>query len=335
MQAHRLPGLAIVPVLLLAVFIAAPPGPALAQDAGAVISVDTPSDAQTAELGQTIEFRGWAAHRDGAGTGVDRVTVLDAPVGAGGQPVAEATYGSARSDVGATYEADWTNSGFRAAWRASGSTGNRTFWVYAHSLANDGWTNKTVTLRLVEATQPRPPMADQYRDRWGMGSQYGMGAQVSISPQYFAGSQYGMGSPYGMGSQYGIGMGQGYGYNQFGGSYPFAGAPPFFPPGGSVAGIQIGTLMPPLAVSIAGITNNSVALTWTPSLSPGVTHYQVLQSFSPLGPFTPAILANISMTGATVGGLNPGTTSYFEVAAVIAGGGISPPSAPVAATTTP
>jgi hypothetical protein len=288
---------------------AAPALPAAAQDAGAIISVDTPIDAQTAELGQGVEFRGWAAHRDGAGTGVDRVVVLDAPVGAGGVPVVEATYGSARADVGIAYEADWTNSGFWASWRATGSTGNRTFWVYAHSPANDGWTNKTVTLRLIEATQPRPPMAEQYRDRW---------------------------SSHGQGFMYeGMGMGPGYRLNPIGALPPIGlGIGPLLPPGTSVAGIQVGTLMPPLAVNVAGTTSNSVTLAWTPSLSPGVTNYQVAQSFSPIGPFTPVFYAPAGASAATVTGLNPNTTAYFQVSAVAAGM-VSPPSPPVPVTTAP
>ena len=45
------------------------------------------------------------------------------------------------------------------AFRAAGDAGNKTFWVYAHSVANDGWTNKTVTLRYVTAAAPPPAPA--------------------------------------------------------------------------------------------------------------------------------------------------------------------------------
>jgi hypothetical protein len=146
----------ILPAFLLLLALTVPVLPAMAQDAGSILSVDTPSDGQTNELGQDVVFIGWAAHRLGAGSGVDRVMVLDAPMAAGGIVVAEATYGLVRADVGTAYIPSWANSGFRATWRAVGSTGNRTFWVYAHSVDNDGWTNKTVTIRETEASVPAP-----------------------------------------------------------------------------------------------------------------------------------------------------------------------------------
>src|SRR5687767_8363586 len=102
----------VLPALLLALALAFPVLPALAQDAGSIVSVDTPLDTQMSELGQDVIFTGWAANWTGPGTGVDRVMVLDAPQAAGGQVVVEATYGMPRTDVAAAYGDAWTNSAF-------------------------------------------------------------------------------------------------------------------------------------------------------------------------------------------------------------------------------
>jgi hypothetical protein len=218
-----------------------------------VISVDGPTDGQTAVLGQDVVFTGWAAHSGGPGTGVDRVIVLDAPVGAGGQQVAQAQYGLARADVGEKYGPAWTNSDFKATWKATGSAGNRTFWIYAHSVADDGWTNKTVTVMLTQGPQGAPPTTTggQYASpssSTSYGGQYGSqsGAQYTpqsgqySAPQYgaptsgsYSAPQYGPGSPNGAVpvapfSSGSIGLGNGSGY---------AGAPPFgMYGGGSYAG---------------------------------------------------------------------------------------------------
>jgi len=162
----------IAPALLLLVLLglAVPLQSAMAQDSGSIISIDAPVDAQSADLGTDITFRGWAGNQLGPGTGVDRVIILDAPQAAGGVTLAEAVYGGSRPDVGQAYGAAMTNSGYTATWRAAGATGNKTFWVYAHSVANDGWTNKTVTLRLTTpvAAAPvvaPPPVSNQYNDQ--------------------------------------------------------------------------------------------------------------------------------------------------------------------------
>jgi hypothetical protein len=215
------------------------------------MSVDAPSDGETTELGQNLTFRGWAGNRSGPGTGVDRVMVLDAPMAAGGEIVTEARYGgSPRPDLADFYGDAWVNSDFEATWMAAGSTGNRTFWVYAHSIANDGWTNKTVTVRMTPdmgmsaspaavVTPYSPPTNDrspynEYEGQRGMGVPYG-----NQYDQY--GNQYGrygnpIGSQYG---QYGNQLGSSYGqydpygnlysqtpynsYNQYGqyGGYPY------------------------------------------------------------------------------------------------------------------
>jgi hypothetical protein len=385
-------------VLLLVLALAMPAVPALAQDAGAVISVDAPADGQTANLGQDVVFTGWAAHWGGPGTGIDRVVVLDAPLGAGGQQIAQAQYGLARADVGAQYGAAWTNSDFKAMWKATGSAGNRTFWVYAHSVADDGWTNKTVTIQLTQGVQGSSPSSTagaQYGSQnSGMpyGGQYGMQSGMQYgnqnSGQYGAGL-YGPGSPngavplapfssgfYGNGNAYGgtspfgmYGGGQfgsaapygayGYGGSQFSGGYPSIGANcagaynpygsglPYaasYPSYGNYfvsscsgafpgTGLVVpGAVAPPLTVIVGSTTQNSVALSWTPSVTPGITGYQVSQSPNVAGPFIPSVVASSSMSGATVGGLLPNTTSFFQVSA-IAGGVASPPSAVVSATT--
>jgi len=243
----------VLPMLLLLLALAVPLSTAMAQDAGSILTVDTPTDGQTAELGSDVIIRGWAGHVAGPGTGVDRVVVLDAPQAAGGVAVAEAVYGAVRADVGQAYGAAMTNSGYTATFRAAGSAGNKTFWVYAHSVANDGWTNKTVTLRYTVAAAPAPAPAPaavtqpsqstetyRYRNQQGLygntcdnqyGNQYGYGQYNQYGGQY--GNQYGgqygnqYGNQYGSqycdpySSQYGSGYGYGsqYGsglYNQYG-----------------------------------------------------------------------------------------------------------------------
>jgi len=149
----------IVPFLLLVLALAMPMVPALAQDSGSVISIDTPSDGQSADVGSDLVFRGWAANMLGPGTGVDRVIILDAPQAAGGITLAEAIYGAPRPDVAQAYGAAWTNVAYTATWRVTGAPGNKTFWVYAHSPGNDGWTNKTVTVRINAPAPPPPPPA--------------------------------------------------------------------------------------------------------------------------------------------------------------------------------
>jgi len=73
-------------------------------------------------------------------------------------------------DVAAEYGEEWAYSAFQAAWAAAGSTGDRTFWIYAHSVTDDSWVNKAVTIHITEpsvagapAAAPAAPAAAQDR----------------------------------------------------------------------------------------------------------------------------------------------------------------------------
>ncbi|HZT08845.1 MAG TPA: fibronectin type III domain-containing protein [Chloroflexota bacterium] len=85
-----------------------------------------------------------------------------------------------------------------------------------------------------------------------------------------------------------------------------------------------GAIPSPTNLTVGTITPTTAVLTWTPSA--GATSYQVLQASTQNGPFTPATVINLSMTGATVTGLTPFTITYFEVVATDAFGNTSPPS---------
>jgi hypothetical protein len=77
------------------------------------MSIDVPSNNAVITAGATFKIDGWAINRAAAtGTGVDAIHVYIAP--AGGVPtfVGVATYGNARSDIGALYGSQFTNSGF-------------------------------------------------------------------------------------------------------------------------------------------------------------------------------------------------------------------------------
>jgi len=72
------------------------------------------------------------------------------------------------------------------------------------------------------------------------------------------------------------------------------------------------------SIGVSGLTSSTAQLTW--AIIPGATTYQILQSMSPAGPFAPAAVANPSPGGATVTGLNPSTTYFFQVVAIDANG---------------
>ena len=75
------------------------------------MSVDTPANGSTASLPFTVQ--GWAVNRAAwGGTGVDMVHVYATPAGGTAAFVGQATYGAARSDIGAIFGPEFTNSGF-------------------------------------------------------------------------------------------------------------------------------------------------------------------------------------------------------------------------------
>src|SRR5690349_8550303 len=146
--------------VLLASLLAAPAPPtASAQDGGggAILNIDSPIEGQTFPAGSWVVYTGWAAHSAGPGTGVDRVVILDGVIDGGDPPpniVAEGIYGVTRDDVRAVNPA-WTSAGFEAKEKLS-TPGYYMRWLYAHSVSNNGWTNKVVSFTVSGSVSPTP-----------------------------------------------------------------------------------------------------------------------------------------------------------------------------------
>src|SRR5581483_11184227 len=71
------------------------------------------------------------------------------------------------------------------------------------------------------------------------------------------------------------------------------------------------TVPAPTGLTVQATTASTATLTWSPSN--GAIGYQVLQATSPTGPFAPVTSGSVMTTGATVTGLSPNTTYFFEV----------------------
>ena len=83
-------------------------------------------------VGQTVTVAGWAIDRGApTGTGVDTVHVYAYPSSGGAQFLGVATYGIARSDIGAVFGSQFTNSGYRLS--VSVTPGVYMFVAFAHS----------------------------------------------------------------------------------------------------------------------------------------------------------------------------------------------------------
>jgi hypothetical protein len=176
----------IVATLLVSIMPAVPVFAQTVDSSTALISIDAPTEGQTFNVGEEMDFGGWAGDTAGPGTGVDAVeVVMDGLRGSGGTSLGMATYGSARSDVASAYgNMDLTNTGFNLVWRVSGSSGRHTANIYAHSIAN-GWKYKAVNINITGGPSAAPRTGQQ--------------------------------QPYGPGmGQYGAGYGQGYGQGQYG-----------------------------------------------------------------------------------------------------------------------
>jgi hypothetical protein len=92
-----------------------------------------------------------------------------------------------------------------------------------------------------------------------------------------------------------------------------------------------GSVGAPGNLAVAATTGTTATLTWTPVL--GATSYQVRQASSGTGVFTPSAVVNLLPSSATVTGLQPGTTYWFQVVAIDGFGGMSGPSSTAIATT--
>jgi cellulose 1,4-beta-cellobiosidase len=84
-------------------------------------------------------------------------------------------------------------------------------------------------------------------------------------------------------------------------------------------------------LSVNNLTSSTAVLSWTQV--PGAIAYQIVQSTSPNGPWMPAAVVNPTSNGATVTGLLPGVSYYFEVVATDQMGNQIMTSSPAAAVT--
>ncbi len=92
-----------------------------------------------------------------------------------------------------------------------------------------------------------------------------------------------------------------------------------------------GPTQPSGPLSVSSTTSNSVTLTW--SALPGASNYRVLQGSSPGGPFIVSTAGTVPGTSATVTGLSPNTTYYFQVVPLDQVGNPGPPTNTVSANT--
>jgi hypothetical protein len=109
--------------------------------------------------GKNVTVSGWAIDRGApSGTGVDQVHVYAFPVG-GGTPIGiVTTYGQTRSDVGAAFGGQFTNSGFQAV-MMNVPAGTYNVTAYLHSTVSGTFvTGSTATNVTVNPTTSNPQM---------------------------------------------------------------------------------------------------------------------------------------------------------------------------------
>jgi hypothetical protein len=119
-----------------------------------VINIDIPVESATA--GRFLEVAGWAIDRGApSGAGVDAIHVY--AFDAAGSPtfLGAAAYGAPRSDVGAAYGAQFTNSGFLLRTFTSLTPGGCTLAVYARSVVSGSWFWRT---RRITVREPGDPL---------------------------------------------------------------------------------------------------------------------------------------------------------------------------------
>jgi hypothetical protein len=151
-MSRRLSPLRFLFGLAAIVAIAFPVVPALGQTTGTSttrVEIDSPAEGATVTNGTQLLIGGWAADPAGPGTGVDAVRIyLDGPMDTGGRLLGNATIGVSRPDVASsTGNPAYATAGFNYPWTPSGlSGGAHTLYVYAHTIATDTWTSKTVTV---------------------------------------------------------------------------------------------------------------------------------------------------------------------------------------------
>jgi len=315
--------------------LALPAMPALAQSTAgqttgrAQISIDAPTGGSTVRNGNQIDVGGWAADRNGPGTGVDEVRVfLDGPMDGNGTLLGTATYGGSRPDVAqALGSSAFANSGFDFLWTPTRLTGgSHTIYVHAHSI-NDGWTSASVSIN-VDAPVTPEPSGGYGNGGPGYGYGYGYGNGPGPMPPYDDGYYDGGGRacimifppPPGCGA-------------------PVLPPPPPPPPPliyppiyPGIPPVAPGGLPAPTNVVVGARTGTTVTITFAPVA--GATSYRVSQSVGLTG-FVPATIGTQTANSVVITGLTPNTTYTFLVSAVDANGLQGPQSTAVTATTTP
>jgi hypothetical protein len=315
----------LIPLAAFVMF-AAPAIPAQGQSTATtttMISIDSPADGANVTNGTQVNIGGWSADTAGPGTGVDMVRVyLDGRMDAGGTLLGNANYGGSRPDVAtALGSSSYTNSGFDFVWTPSNlSGGTHQIHVYAHSIAN-GWAYKTVSV-----TAPAQPTAVPARGQMGPGGPGGPPRPMTPYGGTFLNDQYG-----GYGGQYGTPCGVydyysacpqgGYGYpggypgiGYPGGGYPGFGYPGIGYPGG-YPGLG-GGLPYQQTVTVVAPPNGTIILSWI--ATPAAQNYRIYQATA-TSPTNFTVVQTISQTtgilatNATVAGLTPGQTYFFQV----------------------
>ena len=125
---------------------------------GPLVTIENPTGGST-KTGP-FSFSGWAIDRGAAsGTGIDQVHVYAYPASGGGpMAVGAASYGAARSDVGAAYGAQFTNSGFsiNGVWLPNDSY---TLIAYGHSTVSNAFIVTASVNIVMNAPVPHPMMS--------------------------------------------------------------------------------------------------------------------------------------------------------------------------------
>jgi hypothetical protein len=120
---------------------------------GPLVAIDAPT---AGAVGQPVTVRGWAVDGNApSGTGVDAVHVYATPAGGAATFLGAATYGQARTDVGAAHGTRFTNSGYTITAASALPPGAYTITAYAHSTASGTFNvSASVVVTLLGPTAP-------------------------------------------------------------------------------------------------------------------------------------------------------------------------------------
>jgi plastocyanin/chitodextrinase len=105
------------------------------------------------------------------------------------------------------------------------------------------------------------------------------------------------------------------------------------PPSNTATWTTTSGLAAPTSMSVIGVTSTTATTNWAPASS--ATSYRVAQSQNQNGPFTTSSMTNLTSNGATVTGLTPSTSYFFQVTALDAAGNQSVASNTAMGLTTP